>query len=124
MSDIRYTKDHEWVRIDGEIATVGITNHAQNQLGDIVFVELPEKGRTVKAGDEIGVIESVKTAAEVYAPVSGEVTETNGALPNSPETVNRDPTGEGWFVQIRMSDPGELDVHLNELDYQALTGES
>lgn len=123
MTDIRYTKDHEWVRADGDIATVGITDHAQGQLGDIVFVELPEAGRRVAQGDEMAVVESVKTAAEVYAPVSGEVAEVNGALEGAPETVNRDPAGEGWFVRIRMADPAELGRLLDEAGYRALVGE-
>lgn len=124
MTDIRYTRDHEWVRADGDVATVGITDHAQGQLGDIVFVELPETGRKVAQGDEMAVVESVKTAAEVYAPVSGEVTETNAALGGAPETVNRDPAGEGWFVRIRMSDPAELASLLDEAGYLALVGEN
>lgn len=123
MTDIRYTKDHEWVRADGDIATVGITDHAQGQLGDIVFVELPEAGRKVAQGDEMAVVESVKTAAEVYAPVSGEVAEVNGALEGAPETVNRDPAGAGWFVRIRMADPAELGRLLDEAGYRALVGE-
>ena len=124
MPDLRYTKDHEWVTVDGDIATVGITEYAQDQLGDIVFVELPEVGRTVAAGEEVAVVESVKAASEVYAPVAGKVAETNPVLSDAPETVNADATGDGWFLRIRMADPGEFDQLLDEAAYAALTGEA
>ncbi len=124
MPNLRYTKDHEWVTVDGDIATVGITEYAQDQLGDIVFVELPEVGRTVAAGEEVAVVESVKAASEVYAPVAGQVAETNPVLSDAPETVNADATGDGWFLRIRMADPGEFDQLLDEAAYAALTGEA
>ncbi|MDX5361208.1 MAG: glycine cleavage system protein GcvH [Alphaproteobacteria bacterium] len=119
---IRYTEDHEWVRVDGDIATVGITAHAQEQLGDIVFIELPDVGRTFAQKDEAGVIESVKAASELYAPVSGEIVETNAAIVDDPALVNRDPMGEGWFVKIRLSDAGELDGLMDEAAYAAHAG--
>ena len=119
---IRYTEDHEWVRVDGDIATVGITTHAQEQLGDIVFIELPDVGRTFAQKDEAGVIESVKAASELYAPVSGEIVETNAAIVDDPALVNRDPMGEGWFVKIRLSDAGELDGLMDEAAYAAHAG--
>ncbi len=124
MPNLRYTKDHEWVTVDGDVATVGITEYAQDQLGDIVFVELPEVGRTVAAGEEVAVVESVKAASEVYAPVAGQVTETNPVLSDAPETVNADAAGDGWFLRIRMADPGEFDQLLDEAAYAALTGEA
>ncbi|MCY4098262.1 MAG: glycine cleavage system protein GcvH [Rhodospirillales bacterium] len=124
MPNLRYTKDHEWVSVDGDLATVGITEYAQDQLGDIVFVELPEVGRTVAAGEEVAVVESVKAASEVYAPVAGQVAETNPVLSDAPETVNADATGDGWFLRIRMADPGEFAQLLDEAAYAALTGEA
>ena len=124
MPNLRYTKDHEWVSVDGNLATVGITEYAQDQLGDIVFVELPEVGRTVAAGEEVAVVESVKAASEVYAPVAGQIAETNPVLTDAPETVNADATGDGWFLRIRMADPGEFDKLLDEAAYAALTGEA
>lgn len=115
----RYSKDHEWVRVDGDVATIGITDFAQEQLGDVVFVELPEVGKTVSKGDEVAVVESVKAASEVYAPVSGEVVEANAALEAEPAKVNSDPAGEGWFFKIRLSDQGELDALMDEAAYKA-----
>lgn len=119
MSTVRFTEDHEWVKVDGDIATVGITDHAQEQLGDVVFVELPETGRTVARGDEAAVVESVKAASEVYAPLSGEVVEVNGALEAEPGTINADAEGTGWFMKIRLSDPAELDGLMDEAAYKA-----
>ncbi len=119
MANVRYTKDHEYIRIDGDIATVGISDHAQSQLGDVVFVELPEIGRKVEAGGEAAVVESVKAASEVFAPVSGEVIEVNSALESAPATVNEDPLGEGWFMKIRLSNASELDGLMDESQYQA-----
>ncbi len=119
MSELRYTEDHEWVRIDGDVATVGISDYAQEQLGDIVFVELPDVGKTVSRSDEAGVIESVKAASEVYAPVSGEVIEVNAALADTPEKVNSDPTGDGWFMKIKLSDASEVDPLMDEAAYKA-----
>ena len=120
MSDTRYTKDHEWVRVDGDIATVGISNHAQEQLGDVVFVELPEVGRQVKPKDPMAVVESVKAASDVYAPLSGEVVEVNGALGDDPALVNRGAESDGWFCKLKLADPGELDALLDAGAYQAL----
>ncbi|MCB5175328.1 MULTISPECIES: glycine cleavage system protein GcvH [Microvirga] len=114
----RYTKDHEYIRIEGDAGIVGITDYAQSQLGDVVFVELPSVGKTVNKGDEAAVVESVKAASEVYAPVSGEVVEVNSDLEASPGTVNEDPTGRGWFLKIRLTNQGELDGLLTEEQYQ------
>ena len=108
MSEVRYTDQHEWVRVDGGEATVGITKFATEQLGDVVFVELPEAGRKVGAGGEAAVVESVKAASEVYAPLSGEVTASNAALSDDPAKVNADPEGEGWFFKIRLADAGDF----------------
>jgi glycine cleavage system H protein len=108
MSEVRYTKEHEWVRVDGGEATIGITKYAAEQLGDVVFVELPEAGRNVGAGGEAAVVESVKAASEVYAPVSGEVTAANPALGDDPATVNADPEGAGWFFKLKLADAGEV----------------
>jgi glycine cleavage system H protein len=114
-----YTKEHEWISVDGEAATVGITDFAQGQLGDIVFVEVPEAGRTIAKGGEAAVVESVKAASDVYAPVSGEVVEGNAALADEPALVNSDPEGEGWFFRLRLSDPSELDGLMDAAAYQA-----
>jgi len=114
-----FTEEHEWIDVDGEIATVGITDFAQGQLGDIVFVELPEKGRAVARGDEAAVVESVKAASDVYAPVSGEVVEANGALEGDPALVNGDAEGEGWFFRLRLADAAELDGLMDRAAYDA-----
>jgi glycine cleavage system H protein len=119
-TDVRYTKDHEWVRVDGEEATVGITEYAAGELGDIVFVELPEVGRTLSQFAAFGVVESVKAVSDLFAPLSGEVVGTNDALAGSPELVNHDPHGEGWMIRLRMSEPGELDELLDASAYDAL----
>ena len=119
MSDLKYTEEHEWIRIDGDVGTVGISNFAQEQLGDVVFVELPEIGKSVAPGDEAAVIESVKAASELYAPVSGEVIEVNSALNDAPELVNSDPTGEGWFIKIRLTNADELQKLMDEAAYTA-----
>ena len=119
MSDLRYTKEHEWVRVEGDVAVVGISDYAQQQLGDVVYVELPEVGRTLKQFVEAAVVESVKAASEVNAPLSGEVVEINEALGEEPAAVNTDPTGAGWFLKLRITDPAELDALMNESDYQA-----
>ena len=115
----RYTKDHEYIRVEGDTGVVGITDYAQSQLGDVVFVELPEVGRAVGQGDEAAVVESVKAASEVFAPVSGEVVEVNGALEGTPATVNEDPAGRGWFLKLRIKDPSELEGLMSEADYKA-----
>ncbi len=106
---VRYTKDHEWIRVEGNLGTVGISEHAQEQLGDIVYVELPEVGREVKKGEQFAVVESVKAASEVYAPASGRIVEVNGELSEKPELVNQDAEGAGWFARIELADPAELD---------------
>jgi glycine cleavage system H protein len=123
MTTLRFTKDHEWVRLDGDLAVVGITDYAQSQLGDVVYVELPEIGRRVEQGKEAAVVESVKAASEVYAPVSGEVAEVNEALAADPAMVNADPMGEGWFLKLRLDDPKELDDLMDEAAYERLVGE-
>ena len=118
MSEMRFTDQHEWVRLDGEEATVGITRHAAEQLGDVVFVELPQAGRTVKAGGEAAVVESVKAASEVYAPVGGEVTAANQALETEPGKVNEDPEGAGWFFKLKLSDKAEFAKLMDAAAYQ------
>ena len=123
MADTKYTKDHEWVRVDGDTATVGITDYAQEQLGDVVYVELPDVGKSVGAGDEAAVVESVKAASEVYAPVSGEVVEVNEALADAPNGVNDDATGAGWFVKLRLSDASELEKLMSEDEYKSYLAE-
>jgi glycine cleavage system H protein len=119
-ADLRYTKDHEWVRVDGDEATVGITAYAADQLGDIVFVELPETGLTLTQFAAFGVVESVKAVSDLFAPLTGEVTAANAALTGSPELVNSDPHGEGWMIRVRVSEPGELDDLLDATAYDAL----
>jgi glycine cleavage system H protein len=116
---MRFTKDHEWVELDGDVATVGITSYAAEQLGDVVFVETPEVGKTLKAGDAFAVVESVKAASDVYAPVSGEVVEANGELSSAPETVNQAPEAGGWFAKVRVADPAELDKLMDRAAYDA-----
>lgn len=116
---VYYTKEHEWIRVEGDSATVGITDFAQGQLGDVVFVEVPEAGRQVVKGGEAAVVESVKAASDVYAPVSGEVTEGNQALVDDPALVNTDPEGEGWFFRLRLSDPSQLDGLMDAEAYKA-----
>ena len=118
---IKYTEDHEWVQVDGDIAIVGITEHAQDALGDVVFVELPEVGKTLAQKDVAGVVESVKAAADVYMPVSGEVVEVNQALADEPSLANSDPMGAGWFFKVKLSSPNEITALLDEAAYQALT---
>ena len=115
---VYYTKEHEWVRVEGDTATVGITDFAQGQLGDVVFVEVPEAGRQVSQGGEAAVVESVKAASDVYAPVSGEVTEGNQALVDDPALVNSDPEGEGWFFRVRLSDNSQLNDLMNADQYR------
>jgi glycine cleavage system H protein len=116
---VHYSEQHEWVRMDGDAATVGITDFAQGQLGDIVFVELPEVGRQVSKGGDAAVVESVKAASDVYAPVSGEVTEANQALVDDPSLVNSDPEGEGWFFRLRLSDASQLDGLMDADAYKS-----
>jgi glycine cleavage system H protein len=123
MSEVRYTKEHEWVRVDGSTAVVGITDYAQSQLGDIVFVEVPSAGKELKAGGEAAVVESVKAASEVYAPLSGKVIEGNGTLPDAPETVNQDPQGAGWFFKMQLSNPAELSGLMDQAAYDKFVAE-
>ena len=123
MSVLRFTRDHEWIRLDGDLAVVGVTDYAQSQLGDVVYVELPEIGRRVEKGKEAAVVESVKAASEVYAPASGEVVEVNEALAADPAKVNADPMGEGWFLKLRLADLKELEGLLDEAAYQRFVGE-
>ena len=119
MSEIRFTDQHEWVRVEGDVATIGITDYAQEQLGDVVYVELPEVGREVEQGDEAAVVESVKAASEVYAPVSGKVVEVNGDLEGAPGGINEDAMGRGWFVKLKISDKAELSKLMDEEAYKA-----
>ena len=123
MSDIRYTNDHEWARLEGLLVTVGITDYAQDQLGELVYVELPAVGTAVNQGDEAAVIESVKAAGDVKSPVTGTIVEVNESLNDSPESVNHDATGQGWFYKIEISDTSELENLLSETDYNALITE-
>jgi len=123
MTMLKFTEDHEWIRVDGDIATIGITDHAQDQLGDLVFIELPDVGDEFEQGAEMATIESVKAASELYAPVGGEVVEVNEAIVAEPSTVNSDAMGDGWFVKIKMADAGELDDLMNEDAYADLTAE-
>src|ERR671910_302680 len=118
--DLQYTKSHEWVRVEDGVATVGITDHAQDELGDVVFVELPETGATLAAGDSFGAVESVKAVSDLYAPVGGEVVEVNSALEDAPENINEDPYGEGWIVKIRTSDEPHL---LSPQEYEQVVAE-
>jgi glycine cleavage system H protein len=113
-----FTKEHEWIRVDGDVATVGISDHAQEALGDIVFAEVPDAGRSLNKGDDAAVVESVKAASDVYAPVGGEVVEGNSALGDDPALINRDPEGEGWFFKLKLSDPSELDGLMAEAAYR------
>lgn len=115
---MRFTKDHEWIELKGEIATIGITAYAAEQLGDIVFVELPEVGKTLKPGDNMAVVESVKAASDVYAPVTGEVTEVNAALPDTPETVNADPEASAWFARLKIANPAEVEALMDRPAYE------
>jgi glycine cleavage system H protein len=113
-----FTKEHEWVRVEGDVATVGISDHAQEALGDIVFAEAPQAGRVLAKGDDAAVVESVKAASDVYAPVGGEVVEGNAALADDPSLINRDPEGDGWFFKLKLSDPSELDGLMDEAAYR------
>jgi glycine cleavage system H protein len=116
---VKYTKDHEWIAVEGDVGTVGITDFAQGQLGDVVFVELPAVGKAVKKGGEAAVVESVKAASDVYAPVTGEVVAANSDLEGAPGTVNEDPQGKGWFMKVKLADPSELDGLMSEDEYKA-----
>ena len=119
--DVQYSKDHEWVRVKGDTGTIGITDHAQNSLGDVVYVELPKPGETFAAHESFGSVESVKAVSEIFTPVSGEIVEVNESLQDEPEKVNTDPYGEGWMIRIRMSNPGEVDSLLSAAEYEDFT---
>lgn len=123
MGQLRFTKDHEWVLVEGNTATVGITTYAQGQLGDIVFVEVPAAGKDLKAGSEAAVVESVKAASDVYAPITGAVTEGNALLPDAPETVNTDPQGAGWFFKMTIANPGEVEALMDQAAYDKYLAE-
>jgi glycine cleavage system H protein len=124
MSELRFTKDHEWVRREGDTVVIGITDYAQEQLGDVVYVELPEIGRQVEQGKEAAVVESAKAASEVYAPVSGEVVAVNEVIAGDPAKVNADPLGDGWFMKLRLADPAQLDALLDEAAYRKFVAEN
>lgn len=121
-ADLKYTKSHEWVRVSGDTATVGITDHAQHELTDVVFVELPAAGRTVKAGEACAVVESVKTASDIYSPVSGEILEVNGAVSGNPGLVNTEPYAGGWFYKIKLSNPAEVAAMMDPAAYKTQIG--
>ena len=120
--NLKYTKDHEWAKIEGDVAVVGITDYAQGELGDVVFVELPEKGSKVTQGETFGTIEAVKAVSDLFAPVSGEVIELNPKLESAPETVNQDPYGEGWMIKVKMEKPDEVNALLDAQKYKELIG--
>ena len=119
MATVKYTKDHEYIRVDGDTGTIGISHYAQEQLGDVVFVELPSAGKAVKKGDSAAVVESVKAASDIYSPVSGQVTEANPDLEGAPATVNDDPASKGWFFKVKIANPAELDDLMDEAAYKA-----
>ena len=121
--DLYYTKEHEWARVEGDVAVVGITDYAQSELGDILYVELPAVGKQVKSGDVLATVEAVKAVSDVYAPVSGEIIEVNEELSTTPELINKDPYGEGWMVKIKMSDPNQVEQLLSPSQYRDLIGE-
>jgi glycine cleavage system H protein len=118
--NLKYSKEHEWVKVDGGVAAIGITSHAQSELGDIVYVELPKIGAKFSSMKEFGVVESIKTVSTLYCPVSGEVTEVNSSLSSKPELVNTDPYGHGWMIKVKLSDPSEVDKLLSSKEYEAL----
>ena len=124
MSEKKFSKQHEWVSIEGEVATIGITKHAAEMLGDIVFVELPEKGKNVKKEDQAAVVESTKAASDVYTPITGEVTEINQSIVDYPETVNKNPEGSSWFFKIKIKNKSELDELMNRVDYEKFVKEN
>lgn len=122
-SDLKYDKEHEWVRVDGDVAVIGISHFAQDQLGEVVYVDLPAEGDTVVAGETFGEIESVKSVSELYSPVNGDIVKVNDALQDAPETVNEDPYGEGWMIEVRLSDASEVDGLLSAEEYEAFIAE-
>lgn len=117
--NLRYTKDHEWIKLDGNVATIGITDYAQRELGDIVYVEVETVGKSLKAGDVFGTVEAVKTVSDLFLPVDGSITELNSALANSPESVNNDPYGEGWMVKMKVNNPADVDALMDAAAYEA-----
>ena len=117
--NLRYTKDHEWIKLDGNVATIGITDYAQRELGDIVYIEVETVGKSLKAGDVFGTVEAVKTVSDLFLPVDGTITELNGALANSPESVNNDPYGQGWMVKMKVNNPADVDSLLDSTAYEA-----
>jgi glycine cleavage system H protein len=119
--DLQYSKDHEWIRVNGDVGTIGITDHAQNSLGDVVYVELPKPGETFAAHESFGSVESVKAVSEIFTPVSGEIVEVNESLQDEPEKVNTDPYDDGWMIRVRMSNPGEVDSLLTAAEYEDFT---
>ena len=118
--DFRYAKDHEWIKVEGDRGRVGITDYAQKQLGDVVFLELPEVGRALKAGEQFGTVESVKAVSELYSPIGGEVVEVNAALVSKPETINKDPHGQAWMIVLKITDPAEAGALMDAAAYEAL----
>ena len=119
MADVKYSNEHEWIRVEGDVGTIGITNYAQEQLGDVVFVDVPQAGRKITKGESVAVVESVKAASDIYSPVSGEVTESNAELANTPGDVNSEPMGKGWFFKVKLSDTGELAGLMDAAAYEA-----
>ena len=124
MSEKKYSKQHEWISIEGDIATVGITKHAAEMLGDVVFVELPEKGKSIEKEGQAGVVESTKAASDIYTPLTGEITETNQSIADDPATVNKDPEGSAWFFKIKIKNKSELETLMNKADYDKFTKEN
>jgi glycine cleavage system H protein len=122
-SDYRYTKDHEWIKVEGGVGTVGITDYAQHELGDVVFVELPKPGAHVESGKSFGTVESVKAVSEIYAPVTGEVTEANASLANEPEKINKDPHGGAWLIKVKLADPAQVNGLMDAAAYQSFIAE-
>lgn len=120
--NLKYTKDHEWVLVEGDVATIGVTDFAQHELGDIVFVDISTQGEALNAHDVFGTVEAVKTVSDLYMPVSGEITEVNGDLEGAPESVNSDPYGSGWMVKVKMTNPSEVDGLMSAADYTAMVG--
>ena len=119
--NLHYSKDHEWVRVESDVAVIGITDHAQEQLGDVVYVELPKPGESFSANESFGSVESVKAVSEIFTPVSGEIAEVNGSLTDEPEKVNKDPYGDGWMIKVKMGTPGEVDSLLTAAEYEDFT---
>jgi len=119
MADTKYTQEHEWIRVEGDVGTIGITQYAQEQLGDVVFVDVPQVGRKIAKGESVAVVESVKAASDIYSPASGEVTEANAALADAPGEVNADPMGKGWFFKVKLGNPSELDELMDQAAYDA-----